>query len=80
MEYRPMHRNSSPDPDFTSISHAVAGNGEIGLLVTVTRNGGLLQNYTAVRNLLGSADEAEGEKGAAHGSTHHRIGTRHSIS
>jgi hypothetical protein len=31
-----------------SVSHAVAINGEKELLVTVTRNGGLLQNHTAV--------------------------------
>jgi hypothetical protein len=44
------------------ISHAVAVNGEKGLLVTVTDNGGLLQIHTAVRNLLRPADEAVVEK------------------
>jgi hypothetical protein len=63
-----------------AISHAVAINGEKGLLVTVTGNRGLLQNRTAVRRLLRSADDSVVAIGVAHGSIHHSIGTSYGIS
>ena len=44
----------------------MAINDEKGLLVTVTANGGLLQNHTALRNLLWSADVAVVAIGVAH--------------
>lgn len=50
----------------------MAVNDEKGLLVTVTGNGGLLQNHTAVRNLLKFVDEAEGEIGVTQGSSRHK--------
>jgi hypothetical protein len=51
----------------TSISHAVAINGEKGLLVIVTGNERTLQNHTAERTLLRAADDGAQRESASNG-------------